>query len=68
MESVDHFWRVTVAWRSGAVEFAVPHERFPQLRQAHAGMKVRVLDAQLRGLRNQPKATIRDHTELFVLR
>lgn len=67
LESIDHFWRVTVAWRSGAVELAAPHERFPQLQQAQTGMKVRVLDAQLKGLRTQPKATVRDSTELFVI-
>lgn len=67
LELTDHTWHLSLAWRNAQVRLVAPEERFPQLRQAQVGQKVRVMDTVLRGLRHQPQAVVTEVTEVFVV-
>jgi hypothetical protein len=67
IETVNEHWRLSINWRDCTVRIATPVERFPQLHQAHVGMRVRALEMRLRGLRYQPQALVTEMSELFVM-
>jgi RecB family exonuclease len=67
LEVSGHYWRLDIHWRACDVKIVAPEERFPQLRHAKVGMRVRVLDARLQGLRHQPRAVITEASELFLI-
>jgi hypothetical protein len=60
-------WRLQVRWRGCTVRFVLPKERFEHLAQVRPGMQLRILDTPLRGLRQQPTATITPRTEVFIV-
>jgi CRISPR/Cas system-associated exonuclease Cas4 (RecB family) len=64
---VEHYWRLVVKWNNIQVRIIVPQERFPHLVQAKAGQTVRVLDAPLKGVLNQPTIQVYDTTEIFLV-
>ncbi|MFW6116231.1 MAG: PD-(D/E)XK nuclease family protein [bacterium] len=63
----DHYWRLAIQWRSSSVTIVSPVERFPQLRFASPGMTVRALDMRLRGHMFQPRASVTDWSEIFIV-
>lgn len=67
IEILNHHWKLQVQWRGCTVHLIAPLERLPQLHQATTGMRVRVLDMPLRGQRYQPRATMTDSSELFLV-
>ena len=67
IEVVNEHWRISIHWRDCTVRIAAPVDRFTQLHQAYVGMRVRALEARLRGLRYQPQALVTEMSELFLL-
>jgi hypothetical protein len=53
-------------WYNAKIKLISPQERFPQLDNAHPGLEISILEANLKGLRHQPKAIISPRTELFL--
>ncbi len=68
IEKINEHWRLSINWRDCIVRIVAPIERFPQLHQARIGMRVRVLEMRLRGLRYQPQALVTEVSELFLMR
>ncbi|HTE19095.1 MAG TPA: PD-(D/E)XK nuclease family protein, partial [Armatimonadota bacterium] len=68
LEVIDRHWRVQIAWRRCTVTLTTPEERLPQLRGISLGTQVRVLDANLHGLRHQPRALMTELSEVFIVR
>ncbi|PKO16703.1 MAG: hypothetical protein CVU39_07720 [Chloroflexi bacterium HGW-Chloroflexi-10] len=64
---VNYNWRLLISWRNSIITLKIPQERFPQLKNAKIGTKIRVLDSNLRGLRHQPQAQITEISELFII-
>jgi hypothetical protein len=64
---IDHHWRLMIDWRNCEVQIIAPKERLPHLDDAEPGMKIRVLDTPLRGLRYQPRAHVTEWTEVFII-
>ena len=64
---LNFHWRVKIAWRNAEVQLLAPQERFPHLSKAGAGVRVRVLDTALRGLRFQPQAAVTETSEVFLM-
>lgn len=67
LELSGHYWRLDINWRDCVVKVVASEERFPQLRRANVGMRVRILDARLQGLRHQPRTVITEASELFLI-
>lgn len=63
----DEYWEVRIRWRDLQVTLTAPLERFPQLKKAKVGDKVRLLDVRLTGQYFSPRAVISDHSELFIV-
>lgn len=59
--------RASIHWRGCRVDVVAAPGRFPQLCRAAPGDDVRLLDAELTGLRHQPRARISERSELFLL-
>ena len=68
IEVVNEHWRLSIRWRDCTVRVTAPVERFPQLYQAHIGMRIRALEMRLRGLRYQPQALVTEMSELFLIK
>lgn len=67
LERGERAIRVVIRWGAARVELVVPPDRFPQLARAAPGDRVRLLDAELRGLRHQPRARVTEFTELYLV-
>lgn len=67
IELKDYYWVVKVGWRDAEVRIVAPQERFPQLKNASAGMSIRVLDVRLQGQRYRPQAIVAEHSEIFLV-
>jgi hypothetical protein len=70
LERVDwngHVVRAVIHRKTARVELVAPAERFPQLARAAPGDRVRLVDAELRGLRHQPRVRVTDFTELYLV-
>lgn len=67
LELKEHHWKVIVQWRDAEVRIIAPHERFPQLHNAHPGMRIRALDMRLHGLRYRPQARVSENSEIFLV-
>lgn len=67
IDVLNHHWKLQVQWRGCSVLLVAPLERLPQLHQATTGMQVRLLDMPLRGQRYQPRATVTDVSEVFLI-
>lgn len=68
LEIIEQYWKLIVTWRQCPVRIVAPLERFPQLKQAQVGMGIRCLDMHLHGQRFQPRATITDYSEIFLVK
>jgi len=60
-------WRLMLRWRGCLVRLVLPNDRFGHLARVRQGMHLRVLDTPLRGLRQQPTASLTPRTEVFIL-
>jgi len=67
IEERDAHWKVLVKWRTVTVRIVAPVDRFVNLRDARAGMRVRVLDVRLHGHQYQPRAIITERSEIFLV-
>jgi RecB family exonuclease len=67
LELKDYHWKVTVEWREAEVRIVAPQERFPQLKNARVGMRIRALDMRLHGQRYRPQAIVSENSEIFLL-
>lgn len=67
LELKEYHWKVTVGWRDAEVRIVAPQERFPQLKNARIGMRVRALDMRLHGQRYRPQATVSESSEIFLV-
>jgi hypothetical protein len=61
------YWKLVVTWRDAEISIIAPQERFPHLKDARPGMRIRALDMRLRGQRYRPQATISEHSEIFLV-
>jgi CRISPR/Cas system-associated exonuclease Cas4 (RecB family) len=67
LELKDYYWKVVVKWRDAEVRIVAPQERFPQLKRAHPGMRIRALDMRLHGQRYRPQAIVTESSEIFLV-
>jgi len=67
LELKDYHWKVTVRWREAEVRIVAPQERFPQLKNARIGMRLRALDMRLHGQRYRPQAIVSENSEIFLV-
>jgi RecB family exonuclease len=67
IELKDYFWIVKVTWGDAEVRIVAPQERFPQLKKAHPGTHIRVLDMRLQGLRYHPQAKVTENSEIYLI-
>ncbi len=67
LEQKDTYWKLIVKWRDAEISIVAPQERFPHLKDARPGMRIRALDMRLRGQRYRPQATISEHSEIFLV-
>jgi PD-(D/E)XK nuclease superfamily len=67
LELKEYHWKVTVGWRDAEVRIVAPQERFPQLKNARIGMRVRALDMRLHGQRYRPQAIVSESSEIFLI-
>lgn len=63
---INHYWRISIAWRNAKVKLIAPQERFPHLTTARVGQTLRILNAPLRGQLYEPNALINEYTEIFL--
>lgn len=68
LETIDHYWKLTISWRNIQVRVVTPVERFPQLKSATVGMRIRCIEMRLHGQRFQPQATVTEYSEVFLVR
>jgi PD-(D/E)XK nuclease superfamily len=68
IEAKDFHWKVLLNWRNCTIRIIAPVERFPQLRNAKVGTRVRALEMRLHGQQAQPQAIVTELSELFLLR
>lgn len=68
VELRDHHWRIGVSWRQGTIQIVAPEERFPHLKQARAGDRLRGLEMRLQGQLYRPKAMVAEYSEIFIVR
>jgi RecB family exonuclease len=66
IEKIDYHTQLVLDWYNAKIKLISPQERFPQLDNAHPGLEISILEANLKGLRHQPKAIISPRTELFL--
>lgn len=66
IKKINYYIQVFIDWRGSRVQLICPQERFPQLEIVRPGMEISILEANLKGLRHQPKAIISPRTELFL--
>jgi RecB family exonuclease len=57
--------KVVIRWGAARVELVSTDARFPQLAHVLPGERVRLLDAELRGMRHHPRVRVTEFTELF---
>lgn len=62
----DHL-KVQITWRDAVAELVVPVDRFPQLRTAEVGTRLRVLDTRLYGVRHRPRVKLTEWSEVFLV-
>lgn len=67
VESNGDIVKLAIRWGTARVELVAPSERFPQLARAVPGVQVRLLDAELRGMRHQPRVRVTEFTEVFLV-
>lgn len=67
VESRGAIVKLAIRWGAARVELVAPSERFPQLARTVPGARVRLLDAELRGMRHQPRARVTEFTEVFLV-
>ncbi len=67
LELKNYYWKVMVKWRDAEVRIVAPQERFPQLKKAHPGMRIRALDMRLHGQRYRPQAIVTESSEIFLV-
>jgi CRISPR/Cas system-associated exonuclease Cas4 (RecB family) len=67
LESKDYYWKLLVKWRDAEVRIVAPQERFPQLKKAYPGMRIRALDMRLQGQRYRPHAIVTESSEIFLI-
>lgn len=68
IELRDNYWRIEVNWSNAVVLILAPIERFPQMREARSGDRIRALDMKLSGQPLRPRATVDNYSEIFILR
>jgi RecB family exonuclease len=59
--------KAVIRWGAARVELVTTGERFPHLARAVPGERVRLLDAELRGMRHHPRVRVTEFTELFLV-
>jgi len=67
LELKDYYWKMMVKWRDAEARVVAPQERFPQLKRAHPGMRIRALDMRLHGQRYRPQAIVTESSEIFLV-
>ena len=67
LELKQHYVKAIIRWGVARAEVVAPNERFPHLASAAPGVRVRLLDAELRGMRHQPRPRITERTEIFLV-
>lgn len=67
LEWKERIVRAVIRWGAAEVELVAAVDRFPQLARAAPGDRIRLLDAELRGLRHRPRARVTDSTELYLV-
>lgn len=67
VEAKGLHWKLLLRWRDCNIRIVAPLERFPQLRHARVGMRVRALEMRLHGQLAQPQAIVTEVSELFLL-
>ena len=67
LELKDYYWKLLVKWRDAQVRIVAPQERFPQLKKAYPGMRIRALDMRLQGQRYRPQAIVIESSEIFLV-
>ena len=67
LELKDYYWKLLVKWRDAQVRIVAPQERFPQLKKAYPGMRIRALDMRLHGQRYHPQAIVTESSEIFLV-
>lgn len=68
LKLINLHYQLLIQWQNSHVQIICPKERFPHLQNVHPGEEISVLEANLKGLRHQPRAIITPHTELFIYR
>ncbi len=67
LELKNHHWIVVVEWREAEIRIVASQERFPQLANAHPGMRIRALDMRLYGQRYRPQAVVNENSEIYLV-
>jgi len=67
LELKDYHWKVIVKWREAEIRIVAPQERFPQLKNARPGMRIRALEMRLHGHRYRPQAIVTENSEIFLV-
>lgn len=67
LERKDSHWKIVVKWRDAEIRIVAPQERFPQLKDARPGMRIRALDMRLHGQRYRPQAIVSENSEIFLI-
>lgn len=68
LETINRHWKIILNWRGYAVKVIAPIERFPQLKQAAPGMRLRCLEMRLHGNQFAPTAQVTEYSELYLLK
>jgi RecB family exonuclease len=67
LELKDYHWKAIVKWREAEIRIVAPQERFPQLKNARPGMRIRALEMRLHGQRYRPQAMVTENSEIFLI-
>lgn len=67
IKQVRSHWKVGLDWDGRAVGMTVPIEEAPQLSSVKQGVRLRILDAELKGLRQRPTMEVSPYTEVYLV-
>jgi CRISPR/Cas system-associated exonuclease Cas4 (RecB family) len=67
LRTVSQHIKAVVRWRGVGVEIIAPQDRFPQLKGATVGIRVRALDMELQGMQYAPRARVTAYSELYLV-
>ncbi len=67
LQVVQKHWKIRLAWRDARITILCPQERFPHLENTSVGSQIRCLDMELSGLVYEPKASITESSEVFLM-